>query len=260
MFDILVHLDGQNKIKLEYHFDESMKTHVIDSINGGPNWWYETYYDGGWTENNVFRSDHYPWKHGTVLRFFQVSDLKIEGIYTVWKEEIQRLENNDGIIIIPEVIIRGYSFVKEFSNVTVTPHNLRNDTFQENVITAIDVILSLGDQDEIEYELQWYDSIGTADFVRSYWVDAIDGDRAVETCGFVYEAGSFEYVGFSGNHIHLPSDSRILNSPYYVTYFWICIGSPPPPIPEFSSWFVLPMILTLTFAVFIYRKKFYKKK
>ncbi len=29
--------------------------------------------------------------------------------------------------------------------------------------------------------------------------------------------------GFRGNHIHLPSDTRIINSPEYVLYYWICI-------------------------------------
>lgn len=262
IFDILFHLDKQNKIELDYHFDKSMNTHIIDLIDGETNWWYETYYSGGWPENNVFRPDHYPWKPETTLRFFRVSDKRLEGIYTVWKQEIQRLKNNENTIIIPEVIIKGNSFTKEFSNVTITPHNLRNDTFQENVITAIDVILSLGEQGKIEYELQWYDSIGTANFVRSYWVEAIDNDKAMGTCGFVYEAGSLEYQGFSGNHIHLPTDYRILNSPYYVKFFWICIGSSPvpsPPIPEFSSWLILPIILTLTFVVSIYGKKFSNK-
>lgn len=252
MFDILVHLDEQNKIDLKYHFDQSMNTHIIDSINGETNWWYNTYYSGGWSENNVFRPDHYPWKPETTLEFFHVSELRLEGIYSVWKQEIQRLGNNNGKIIIPEVIIQGNTFIKEFSNVTVTPHNLRNDTFQENVITAIDVILSLGDQDKIEYELQWYESIGSASIVRSYWVEAIDSDKSFSTCGFVYEAGSIEYRGFSGNHIHLPSDFRILNSPHYVLFFWICIGSPT--IPEFSSWLVLPLVLIIIVICLIFRK------
>jgi hypothetical protein len=253
MFDILVHLDEQNKIELEYHFNESMKTHIIDSINGETNWWYETYYDGGWSENNVFRPDHYPWKPKTTLRFFRVSEMRLERIYAVWKQEIQRLENNDGTIIIPEVIIQGNSFTKEFSNVTVTSHNLRNDTFQENVITAIDVILSLGDQNEIDYELQWYDSIGTAGFVRSYWVEAIDSDKAYGTCGFVYEAGSLEYEFFSGNHIHLPSDYRVLNSPYYVKFFWICIGSPS--IPEFPPILIIPIFMAAILLALVYRRR-----
>ncbi|NIN53450.1 MAG: hypothetical protein GTO23_09895, partial [Nitrososphaeria archaeon] len=49
-------------------------------------------------------------------------------------------------MIIPKVVIRGHSFRKEFENVEVTPHNMRSDVFKENVTTAIDVIMSLGDQ------------------------------------------------------------------------------------------------------------------
>ncbi|MCW4021599.1 MAG: hypothetical protein ACOWW1_01685 [archaeon] len=35
------------------------------------------------------------------------------------------------------------------------------------------------------------------------------------------KAGSTNYRGVDGNHIHLPSDPRILNSPEYVLFFWI---------------------------------------
>jgi hypothetical protein len=72
MFDVLVHLDKQGSIILEYHFDELMKTHIIDSLNDEPYWWYRTYYSGGWLENNVFRPDHYPWKDKTTLIFYKV--------------------------------------------------------------------------------------------------------------------------------------------------------------------------------------------
>ncbi len=34
MFDVLVHLDKQGDIELEYHFDESMNTYIIDALNG----------------------------------------------------------------------------------------------------------------------------------------------------------------------------------------------------------------------------------
>ncbi|MCG3221474.1 MAG: cytochrome b/b6 domain-containing protein, partial [Candidatus Heimdallarchaeota archaeon] len=67
MFDVLVHLDEKNSINLEYHFDESMNTHVIDSLNGQTGWWYNAFYSGGWRETNAFRMDHYPWKNGTTL-------------------------------------------------------------------------------------------------------------------------------------------------------------------------------------------------
>lgn len=223
MFDVLVHLDKQGLIDLEYHFDESMNTHVIDSLNGEPHWWYSAYYSGGWPECNVFRPDHYPWKDGTTLTFFKTAPSTLEDIHSVWKEEVTRRKNNGGKLIVPKVIIRGSTFSKEFENVEVTPHNVRNDVFRENVTTALDVIMSLGDQGKITYELEWYESIGTANIVKNYWVEAINGDSRIGRCGFVYEAGSFKYTFFRGNHIHLPTDSRILNSPEYVEFFWICV-------------------------------------
>jgi hypothetical protein len=221
IFDVLVYLDQQKQIVLEYHFDETMNTNIIDLINGESNWWYYTYYSGGWRENNVFRPDHYPWKEGTTLNFYRTSSSALETIYNVWRTEIIRLNNNSGKIVIPLVIIRGTSFTKEFENVEVTPHNLRTDIFREDLITAIDVILSLGDQGKISYQLQWYNSIGSANIVRSYWVEGIDTEIASGRAGWVYEAGSNIYRGFQGNHIHLPSDTRILNFPEYVEFFWI---------------------------------------
>ena len=220
MFDVLVELDKTNQIELEYHFNESMNTHIIDSINGEPYWWYQAYYLGGWSEGNVFRPDHYPWKDGTTLTFYKESSERLESIYLVWKEEVERRQDNGGKLVIPNVSIVGHNFTKTFENVEVASHNLRNDTFQENVITAIDVILSLGDQGKISYALKWYNSIGTASIVLSYWVEGIDDDFSFGTSGFVYEAGASR---ISGNHIHLPSDVRILNSPEYVNFFWINI-------------------------------------
>ncbi len=147
----------------------------------------------------------------------------LDRMYDVFRKEVERKEQNDGKIIIPKVIIRGPNTDLEFENVEVEAHNLRDDALQSGVITAIDAILTLGDQGKLNYKLQWYDAMGTADVVRSYWVEGIDSDVARGRCGFVYEAGSHAYGGFRGNHIHLPSDMRVLNSPEYLECFWICI-------------------------------------
>ena len=133
------------------------------------------------------------------------------------------MQENEGKIIIPTVYITGRTFGETFYDVEVTAHNLRNDVFQDGIITAIDVVLSLGDIGSIEYDLQWYESIGTAEIVKNYWVEGINGDISKGRCGFVYESGDEDMVGSQGNHIHLPSDTRVLNSPEYVWYFWICI-------------------------------------
>jgi hypothetical protein len=223
MFDVLVHVANEGHVTLEYHFDESMNTHVIDKLEGEPDWWYLAYYDGGWSETNYFRPDHYPWKDGSVLYFFNVQSSRLELTYSIFREEIARMNSNDGKIVIPRVVINGPTVNEEFDDVVVTPHNLRNDTFQDGIVTAIDVILSLGDQGKLEYGLNWYESIGTAHIVKNYWVESIGDDIASGRCGFVYESGDLGLQGFAGNHIHIPSDSRVLNSSEYVLFFWICL-------------------------------------
>lgn len=223
VFDILVHLDKKGETAMEYHFDESMNTHVIDSINGKGNWWYMAYYDGGWPEANVYRMDHFPYKDKMYIRILQQDEPMFDSMYSIYREEVERKEQNNATVIIPEVTIRGPGEVLEFHDVEVTPHNIRNDTFQPGVVTAIDVIMSLGDKGEITYDLEWFESIGTAEVVKDYFVSRINNDQMHGRCGFVYEEGSLEYSGFRGNHIHIPSDYRTLNSPEYVEWFWICI-------------------------------------
>jgi hypothetical protein len=223
LFDVLVHLSDKGEIDLNYNFDESLNTHVIENLNGHDYWWYSAYYDGGWTERSVSRMDHYPYKDKTTLNFVKVTEDYLTQVYRTYTDEVRRRNENDGNIIIPNVIIKGKTESFHFQNVEVTAHNLRAEIFQPGVITAIDTILSLGEDGLLSYDLQWYESIGTAGLVKSYWVDRINQDKSAGRCGFVYEAGDEHFRFFKGNHNHIPSDIRVINSPAYLEYFWICI-------------------------------------
>jgi hypothetical protein len=222
VFDILVDLDNNGKIEMDFYYDNETDTHIINSINGEENWWYSAFYDGGWEENNVFRIDHYPYKPKMYIRLFKISLSRLQNIYDTFREEVQRLNANNGSVIIPTVIITSPTNHLFLYDVEVTSHNLRNDTFQNGVITAIDVIMSLGDAGLISYKLHWYNTIGIAE-VKNYYVDGVNQDNAYGKCGFVYETGDLSYPGFSGNHIHIPSDYRIITSPEYEEWFWICL-------------------------------------
>ncbi|MHA1903406.1 MAG: hypothetical protein ACXADL_07155 [Candidatus Thorarchaeota archaeon] len=222
MFDVVTYIASKGVIDLEYHFEESMNTYLIDSINGTTGWWYSAHYSGGWYESLSYRMDHHHWKPGSRLSVFRTNDNILNRIYTAFSEEIPRLEENNGSLIIPEVKIDGFNFSSRFENVAITAHNLRSDIFKPGVITGIDVIMTLGDLGLITYELQWYDTIGTAEIVRNYFVTSINGNNMSGTCGFVYESGSHTFSNY-GNHIHIPSDSRPMNSPEYALWFWICI-------------------------------------
>ena len=52
LFDVLAHLDERGDIRLEYHFDEEMNTHVIDTLDGKSGWWYQAHYSQGWYEQD----------------------------------------------------------------------------------------------------------------------------------------------------------------------------------------------------------------
>ncbi len=223
IFDVLVYLEQSGQVEMEYHFAEEMNTHVIDSLGGHENWWYDAYYDGGWRERSVFRMDLYPYKDETTLRFVRATEEYLESVYETYRDEVSRLNENEGKIVVPEVIIEGRNEILTFENLEIEAHNLRDDMFQPGVVTAIDTILSLAEAGYISYDLQWYESLGTAGVVKNYWVNRINDDVSEGRCGFVYEAGDEEFFFFRGNHNHIPSDARVITSPQYVKYFWICI-------------------------------------
>jgi hypothetical protein len=221
LFDVLVHVADLGHISLDYHFSEEMNTHVIDSIDGDDSWWYTAFYSGGWPEANAFRMDMFPYKNGMQFWLHRERGDRLTAIYDSFHQEVDRLASNEGEIIIPEVSIRSPKSNTLYRNVEVTAHDVRTDVLQPGVVTGLDAILSLAEQGELsELKITWYERIGTADPVDSYWLEQIDRAEAEGTCGFVYETGA---RGIGGNHIHLPSDVRATVSPEYALWFWICL-------------------------------------
>jgi hypothetical protein len=231
IFDLVVKLGKLGEIDLAYHYDEEMATHVIDSIDGISGWWYEAHYSGGWFENNAHRIDQYLVKDETFIRLYQERNSRLVTLFTEFRKEVERLEESDGIVIIPKVSIEGPGRVHDIvaENVTITAHNSRLDLFRPGTITALDILLSLGEQGILtQLGVAWYDTIFAADPVDHYFVEQIQAGEAFDaqaygSCGFVYEVGSRKLVGFSGAHIHIPTDARVLVSPEYALWFWICL-------------------------------------
>jgi len=216
VFDILLHLDSKGEISLNYHLNTSMDTYVIDSINGNTdNWWYYIHYSGGHLEKNVVRIDHYPWKPGSDIRLYHETESYINAAFLLFTEEVSRYNYNNNSIIIPVVTIIGYSFNLIFSNLTVNASNLRSETFQNGVITAMDVLMTLGELGEITFELRWVGRMGSASYVHSYFVSKINSDQNSGRCGFLYSV--------SDSFIFLSADERILTSPESVSFFWGCL-------------------------------------
>ena len=229
VYDVLMALNARGDIQVVSHFDAEMGTHIIDSVNEQTNWWYEARYAGGWFERSVVRMDLYLVKDGTTIRFGRISDVRLTTIYATYRDEMMRLELNDGLLVLPKVSIEGPRRIEiEFDDVVVSAHDTRPDLFQPGVITALDVLLSLGEQGLLqEVGLTWYDAIGAADPIDHYFVERVVADgfeaQASGGCGFVYETGPWDFFGFDGNHVHIPTDARVLTSPEYALWFWLCL-------------------------------------
>jgi hypothetical protein len=225
LFDVLVHLSERGDLALDYHFDETMDTHVIDALDGEGGWWHNAYYSAGWFEPNVFRMDMYPYKNNMRIRLARENEGRLEAIRRGFQEEVDRLKANGGQVVIPDVGIRAPSGRLAFQDVVVRPHDVRTDVLQPGVVTALDAMISLAEQGELpELKLTWYERIAGADPVDSYWVEKLSEDVAVGGCGFVYETGPRSFSGFSGTHIHIPADVRVTIAPEYALWFWICLG------------------------------------
>ena len=224
LFDVLAHLGERGDIDLSHHWDAEMDTHVIDQIEGRENWWYDAYYAAGWSESNVFRMDMYPYKNGTTLRLEPAAPQRLTQIYDTFRQEVARRDQAGGRVIIPELAIRSPAGNWAFEKVEVTPYDVRGDLFQPGVVTALDALLSLAQQGHLSgLELTWYERIGSAEPVDSYWVSQINDATAQGGCGFVYEIGPRAFSGFRGAHIHIPADARAIVSPEYALWFWICL-------------------------------------
>jgi len=224
LFDVLAHLDQRGELALETHFDEEMDTHVIDAINGEGGWWYQAHYSRGWYEQNAFRMDMYPYKNGTQFRVYPEREERVESIYRTFQEEMARLAEHDGQVIIPEFEIEAPGASHRFRRVAVTAHDVRSDVLQPGVVTALDALISLAEAGSLSnLMLTWYERIAGADPVDSFWVERMDEAQASGGCGFVYETGPRRFSGFSGSHIHIPSDARVTVSPEYALWFWICL-------------------------------------
>ena len=52
---------------------------------------------------------------------------------------------------------------------------MRRDVLQPGLVTALDVLISLKEQGQVgQLELTWYERIGIADPVDSYWVSRFE--------------------------------------------------------------------------------------
>jgi hypothetical protein len=233
VFDLVAHLAERGTIQATYRFDPAMNTHIIESLNGRVGWWYDAHYPGGKFERTTVRMDHYPVKDGMKILLYLEQPDRLAAIYTSFQEEVTRLAANQGRVVIPKVTIRGPRRSLTFRDVPVTSHDVRSDVFRPGVVTALDVLLSLGELGHLSrLRLTWRTRVGETEPVENYFVDLIAGSdfsaEAVSPCAFVYDVGADILTKFKLPHrhvagqIHFPPDLHVLVSPEHVQWVLVC--------------------------------------
>ena len=129
---------------------------------------------GGALERTALRMDSYPMKDGAALYLYLEDPARLAAIQTSFRDETARRAANGGKIIVPTVTIKGPRSTTSFRDVEVTSHDVRPDVFQPGSITALDVLLSLGEQGHIGgLEITWHAMLGDVENVNHYMVDWI---------------------------------------------------------------------------------------
>ncbi|MCX6101535.1 MAG: hypothetical protein NTV92_09015, partial [Candidatus Bipolaricaulota bacterium] len=194
---------------------------------------YDVRAPGGAYERTALRMDTYPVKEGASIYVYLEDPARLAAIQASFREEVALLHAHNGELIVPVVTIKGPRSTATFQDVAVTAHNSRPDIFQPGVITALDVLMSLGEQGKIAgLELTWHTTIAGVANVNHYMVDWIVlpdvlGEKD-STCGYMDEASTEGLRGFLTPHshstteIHLSADAEVLMSPGYIEWQWLC--------------------------------------
>jgi uncharacterized protein (TIGR03437 family) len=264
LFDVILAVAGQNGIGVEYEYDDSAKTHWINSVDGvAGDYWYRWNFDTGnqdrqsemgWKRNN--RWDENLWRPGVAIRLSADGE-DVAGLKAAYRAEIQR-EQQFGHVVGAVSIASNPGDVQgnppesgrvavqlDYTGVAVTAHNIRTGEFaspylkplQPGVVTVMDIALSLQDQGELDLvKTIFYDRINGS-YIDAYFVQAlgfpgIGVAHSSGSHGFVCRTHLGESSGFEGINVndangslHIPLDLQVIHSPDYSLWRWMELGS-----------------------------------
>jgi hypothetical protein len=131
---------------------------------------------------------------------------------------------------------------KTFRDVRVTPHDLRSighpspysKPFQPDVVTSLDVLLSLADQGELDVVTSAFYTHFNGNFIDSYYVvelgfPGIGNAHASGRQGFVYttENGAPNRLPNRADpKMHMTADINVIHAPDFSYWRWIELGNP----------------------------------
>ncbi|RTR38673.1 hypothetical protein EKG38_10865 [Shewanella canadensis] len=187
-----------------------------------PDWFYAMTQHGGHAldipsrlgERFYLRSDQFWVQTGAQVRLQPFNSAMTGRRQLSWLKEQQFLAANDGKYIVPKITIVDKDRVPHtiVENLEVKAHNLRNDIFQEGVITFMDVFLSAAEQG-YDFKLSWWPILSSGAIVNNFQLSANPlGDYgSFEGYDSRYswsEFDDFQWPGYNGSGLNGPDCSQ----------------------------------------------------
>ncbi len=259
MFDVILAVAREQGIAVQYHWDPSRKTHFIDTIDGrAADYWYRFSYDAGPGNQNElglrreYRWDEALWRPGVWIAVTEGEAL--DELRAAYLREIRREEAHGNMVPLVRIAINPSSYqgnppgsnrvtvTREFRDVRVTPHDLRaagapapfSQPFQPGVVTSLDVLLSLQDQEELNLVNSVFYTYLAGKYIDSHYVVAL-GFPGMGTAhasgrhGFTYTTGNGtlqRMVNDASRSFHITADIAVLHAPDFSTWVWRELGNP----------------------------------
>ncbi|QIZ77262.1 hypothetical protein [Ferrimonas lipolytica] len=151
-------------------------------------------YGGLRHDYNYKRMDQFWLREAQQIRFLPHDEVLTNRRHWVWKQEQERLANNDGKYVVPYILHAGSRDmgIQEFllradapeikeMDVEVKAWNLRSDVFQPGVITSMDVWLSLAEARDLDFRFTWWRVLSSGAIVNNFalmhdpWSGPYDG-------------------------------------------------------------------------------------
>jgi len=259
VFDVILAVAKDRGIPVEYAYDADRKTHFITAINDvHGKYWYHFSYDAGSGNaqevqfRRANRWDELLWRPGVWLKVVQGED--VDSLKAEFLEEINREKAGGHIVPRVQITINASPYrgnpagsgriavTRSFQNVVVIAHGYRSTgtstpyskPFQPGVVTAMDVLLSLQDEGQLDLVTGMFYSYFSGHYIDSYYVVAL----GFPGIGISHASGRQGFTCTTENGTpgrlpnqadrkqHVTSDILVIHAPDFASWQWTELGNP----------------------------------
>lgn len=171
------------------------------------------------------RTDQFLIRNNTEVRIEHFDPLMTERREEIQHKEVERLNAHGGKIVVPEIQVdygdgRGYVTVAQ--DVEAKPYNLRPDLIKKDVITMMDVLMTVDQEMGFDIGYSFWPTLSTEANVNAYAITRVNGKGHEGMAGWLLYTGELESdTDFFSSFPFHKSVEDILNAPTGTYCSWM---------------------------------------